>query len=194
MKKEKKFVIKTFIIAISLIGLSVTGLWGYVSYQRTILHSYAEHLSSGGYKTNDFYVEIVTGKSWQDNGNIGAQYDGYFYNNIKTNIVNWRIDFVVPKDSFIDSDWNGVYKKNGNSISITAVDYNKNVSKAKCETFGLVLHTNKTFQVNEITVSGYLNLEITDLPIFWILMIFLFVVLVVFAAYMFFDFRIKKYN
>lgn len=194
MLKETKRCIIAFMIIIIMIGLSVVVLWGYTSYQRTILHTYVEDISSGGYKTNDFYVEIKTGKSWkeEDDHIIGAQYDGYFYNNTCIDIVDWSIDFVVPEDSFSDSDWNGVYKRNGNHIVITALNYNKNVSNKMFETFGLVMYTNKEFHVNEITVSGYKDYKITNFEVFWFLISLLIVVVIIFIVYLVFDIRMRK--
>lgn len=192
MIKESKRGIKVFVIIFTVIILSILALWGYASYQRTILHTYVEDISSGSYKTYDFYVQIQTGKKWIDKEAIGAQYDGSFYNNTNIDIVDWHIDFTVPKDSRIDSDWNGVYKKKKDHIIVTALDYNKNVKKTKCETFGLVMYTDKEFHVNDITVSGYKDYRITNFIAFWILLLLLSVVMIVFVVYLILDIRMRK--
>ncbi|GAU76715.1 HD-GYP domain-containing protein [Fusibacter sp. 3D3] len=195
MVRERKRVLAAFVIIIFFIGLSVLGLWGYASYQSTILYSYVEDVSSKVYKNNDFYVEIVAGEGWQIDGTaigFGAQYDGYFYNKKGSELVDWSIDFVVPEESYIDSAWNGVFEKKENQIHLHAVDYNTNLSHENAITFGLVMYTSEPFTVNEIKVSGYWDRKMTSYPIFGFLMFLLVIVLVALITYLISDFRMKN--
>ncbi len=49
----------------------------------------------------------------------GAQYDIYINNNTYNKIKNWTLSLTVPETARIDSSWNGFYKKEGKSITIT---------------------------------------------------------------------------
>ncbi|AFA48188.1 HD domain-containing phosphohydrolase [Acetobacterium woodii] len=194
MLKETKRAYLVFVIIVMIIGLLILGLYGYALHLRTIKYTYSEDIASGSYKNNDFYVEINTGKNWEDNikGHIGAQYDGEFYNNTNIDLINWTIEFAVPEESVIDSSWNGVYQKKGNHILVTAVDYNTIISKIKPETFGLVMVSDDLFYVNEITVSGYKDYKLTDFLFFWVLMIVFLVVIIIFLSSLIFELQMKR--
>lgn len=196
MMDELKPKLKKFGIALAIIGILLLSLVAYVSHQRTILYTYVQEPSNEANKKNDFYVEIITGKNWPDDitGNIGAQYDGSFYNNTKIPLINWRIEYEVPKEAYSDSNWNGVYNKKGNVVSVTAVSYNIKVHQTKPVTFGFVMYTDQLEHLNHIKVSAYKDYKVTDFNLFWILMAVTGGIILFFIEDMVVTIRMRKVN
>ena len=172
--------------------LSIVGLKIYTEYKGGVLYSFTEDLNTDTYKANDFYVEIVTEKYWYELSGVGVQYDGFFYNNSKVDIVDWQVEFIVPENSTIDSSWSGIYNQSGDRISVRSVDYNTNITPEIEEVFGLVVLANKLSHVDTVIVSGYKDYKMTDFALFRILELVLLITSIVFLAYLVANNRMKK--
>lgn len=192
-KKKKIWIIGPVVAVIVIIAVGVMCIYGMMLNKTR--YTFVEDLdSSSSYKANDFYVEIVRGKNWVDdvNGLMGAQYDGYFYNNSDIVLTDWEIEFDIPEGSYSDSDWNGDYEWSTNHVKITAVNYNTHIKKSKCETFGFIMYTDGEYHIDSITVSGYKTYSITDFNLFGILMLILLIDVAAMIIDLAFNWRMKK--
>ena len=94
---------------------------------------------------------------WQeDNGSWGSQYDIYIHNETDFPFVDWTLNMTVPKESRIDSSWNGEYVNNGTTITIrgsspafTAIAPAHNNVK-----LGFVLYTDELLTTSDFYLSG----------------------------------------
>lgn len=100
-----------------------------------------------------FRVEIIKGNSWESDGKYCAQYDGTIYNYGSDVTQDWIVSFNVPNDTNISSFWNGEFELHKDTLTINAVDYNKEIQANGNTTFGFILETpQEGFQVEDITL------------------------------------------
>ena len=115
--REKRYFIYIIFTILLAIGLGFLILGSVVKKQKNDEIKLVEVASAEDSQDKDFYVKLKTGISWIDsNGNIGAQYDGEFYNNTKMDITDWKLEIQVPERSHIDSSWNGVYSMDNEEL------------------------------------------------------------------------------
>ena len=152
-----------------------------------------QEITKNNYESLEYNVIIRTSKQWDDNDytEIGAQYDGVFYNNTKIDISDWRIEVEVPDKSRIDSAWNGVYEFENQKLVITSVEYNEKLSGKESMTFGFIMYTENDFEVDNITLHVTRIIRINDYPLYWALIIALVLLLITMVVYCFFELRFR---
>ena len=147
------------------------------------------------YLKGDLYTDISISKNWLQNGEmIGAQYDGIIHNNSDHDINNWDIEITVPEKSYIDSSWNGVYKKDGTVVKVISAGYNDTIKKRSIDTFGYVMITPEKFEVEKITIRGYKVFHREDFALFWILLAAIFVLVITIFIFVFIEFREYRFK
>lgn len=123
-------------------------------------------------------VEMSITKSWDDKrkygrDSSGAQYDGSIVNKSNYTLRDWRIVFLMPGKSHIDSSWNGTYTYEGNDIVYIPDDsIGMNVLPAhERNTFGMVMYSHGLMNIYRFQVIGYLEKKITDYPLFYVMLV-----------------------
>ncbi len=123
-------------------------------------------------------VEISITKSWDDKrkygrDSSGAQYDGSIVNKSNYTLRDWRIVLLMPGKSHIDSSWNGTYTYEGNDIVYIPDDsIGMNVLPAhERNTFGMVMYSHGLMNIYRFQVIGYLEKNITDYPLFYVMLV-----------------------
>ena len=97
-------------------------------------------------------VKVTKGGSWKENEAFVSQIAVTIKNTKKKEISGWKISFQVPKDTEVSQCWGGNFKKNGNKIVITGVDYTKTIpSKGQVE-LGGILKGKKTLKMTKLNV------------------------------------------
>lgn len=123
-------------------------------------------------------VEMSITKSWDDKrkygrDSSGAQYDGSIVNKSNYTLRDWRIVLLMPGKSHIDSSWNGTYTYEGNDIVYIPDDsIGMNVLPAhERNTFGMVMYSHGLMNIYRFQVIGYLEKNITDYPLFYVMLV-----------------------
>ena len=123
-------------------------------------------------------VEMSITKSWDDKRKYGrdsngAQYDGSIVNKSNYTLRDWRIVLLMPGKSHIDSSWNGTYTYEGNDIVYIPDDsIGMNVLPAhERNTFGMVMYSHGLMNIYRFQVIGYLEKNITDYPLFYVMLV-----------------------
>lgn len=123
-------------------------------------------------------VEMSITKSWDDKrkygrDSSGAQYDGSIVNKSNYTLRDWRIVLLMPGKSHIDSSWNGTYTYEGNNIVYIPDDsIGMNVLPAhERNTFGMVMYSHGLMNIYRFQVIGYLEKNITDYPLFYVMLV-----------------------
>ena len=123
-------------------------------------------------------VEMSISKSWDDKrkygrDSSGAQYDGTIINKSGYTLRDWRIVLLMPGKSHIDSSWNGTYTYEGNDIVyIPDASIGMNVLYAhEHNTFGMVMYSHGLMNICRFQVIGYLEKNITDYPLFYVMLV-----------------------
>ncbi len=119
-------------------------------------------------------IDMSISKHWNDfddDLNIiqGAQYDGVILNNGKYNFHTWTVVLYMPQEGIIDSLWNGEYVYEGDTITITPMDYNGVVEAENDQPFGFVCVSKNILKFKTFKVFGYFEMTIKDTKLFWIL-------------------------
>ncbi len=105
-------------------------------------------------QTNSYQVTVNAANQWQGgDGLIGAQCDLIFYNNTDTAITDWKLEIVVPENFRTDSAWNGTYKLENKVLTITAVDYNKEIPAKGNIPIGFVMYGSDVIKADMITIT-----------------------------------------
>lgn len=122
-------------------------------------------------------VEMHIVKSWDDKrkygwDSSGAQYDGTIVNKSNYTLRDWRIVLLMPGKSHIDSSWNGTYTYEGNDIVYIPDDsIGMNVLPAhESNTFGMVMYSHGLMNIYRFQVIGYLDKQLTDYPLFYVML------------------------
>lgn len=95
------------------------------------------------------------GNSWENNGLTCRQFDGVIKNNGNQAESDWKIELDVPEGTKLENGWNGEYDVSGTKLTITAVDYNKEIPANGEITFGFILDTNGEYEPKGmLTLNG----------------------------------------
>lgn len=119
-------------------------------------------------------ISIMHSKNWQDEAlhpNIptGAQYDAVLTNSSGLLFKDWSAEVVFSEDVVIDSYWNGLFSSNGNTLLFRATGVPANVEPYDHSSFGAVMYSKSIMQIESCKISGYWNINMYDLPMFWVL-------------------------
>lgn len=107
-------------------------------------------------------------KQWFDVGNPlqGAQFDGTFFNGLKSDITDWEIKLRVPDVCYIDSSWNGEYNLENGILTIKAPkDFNRLIPKNDSITFGFIMYAPKSYTPMNYSISYAEIIRLTEMPL-----------------------------
>lgn len=144
-------------------------------------------------------LEVSIAKQWlesEEDKIVGAQYDFTFYNDSAKDMLNWVMMVKVPAGCRLDSYWSGECNYENDVITIRPLDYNHIVKVSSDISFGFVLMTpnNATFHVEDCAIIFYRESKLWQHPLFWVLIVFLFALLITDLTYAISGIRIRKYN
>ncbi len=143
----------------------------------------------------DVFVTIEKSKGWtgEDRLTVGGQYDGKIHNNTNIDYTDWTIIINnVPKGSYIDSSWDGVYVEQDGKIIITPLDYNIDILHGTERPFGMIFYTPFQYQITDITVLCSTKTVMTDDPVFWIVQSITAIAVIVAVMFVVYDRRVKR--
>lgn len=133
-------------------------------------------IEDGKSSHEDINITMEVSKSWTDydakkNALTGAQYDAVILNTGKHVFKNWKIIVHMPAEGRIDSLWNGEYVFDGETITLTPMDYNTIVEAGKDQPFGFVCTANNKLIFDTYTVYGYFEKNVQDVAAYWVLQV-----------------------
>ena len=76
----------------------------------------------------DVTISVAYTNGWEANGKHAGQFDAKVYNKSGEALSDWSIELTVPEGTVIENSWNGTFKLDKKKITITAVDYNKEIA------------------------------------------------------------------
>lgn len=117
-----------------------------------------------------YSVSVSVSKSWKNaDGSIGAQYDGYIYNNTNYDFTDWEITIPVPEGSYVDSHWDSQAFVEKDRLIILPESYNGTVFASDSRKFGLIMYTPSEYAVSDISVDGRSIFNYRSSPVFIVL-------------------------
>jgi len=133
-----------------------------------------------------YYMDVHIGEGWENADKeskalYGTQYDLMLYNNTESSIYDWEIQIQVPKHSYIDSAWNGVYTiDKDNMLTVTCVSYNEEIAAKESIKLGMIMYTPGPWsKIESFAISAKKVNTLYDKPLFWALIVIAFTVLVI---------------
>lgn len=163
--KIHKFSIKNTILLLCLIGL-LTGCGKQEEQQakQTVADTQAETTAvepaseetQEQASSEEFVFTLTSNNSWENNGMKCAQFDGIIKNQTESAGSDWKITLPVPEGAKLESSWNGTYAIEGTTLTITPVDYNKEIPAEGEITLGFIMDTSEAFtpESGTLTIGG----------------------------------------
>ena len=205
MKQKARRINAILAVALGIIILLIAALVAmslYVSANPGVSFTRSVNSLASDAMLQDVYVQVTAGeKSWENADKeseqiYGTQYDGVLHNNQNQDIVNWTVQFEILPGSYIDSSWNGEYiiSEDGSYITVNCIDYNNVVRAHSSQTFGFIMYSTEPMDITSFYVSGSVTHTIYDYPLFWILAVALFTLIVVVITYSITLIRYRRIN
>ena len=118
----------------------------------------------------DIGFEIPISKGWLEKfGTRANQYDAAVINNTKYPMVDWTVEFTLPADSEISDYWSFEYEiDNKNRIKIHGMDFNNDILPNDRSTFGFILFSPLTTDIEEFTVKVTPVYKATHFAMFYV--------------------------
>lgn len=123
-----------------------------VKQEETILNEEISEETSKSEEENKFAENVTyeTKATWEGGDNKYYQYVFNFDNLSEEKISDWTMKITFSSDVVMDGNWNGIFEADKNAITITPVDYNKDVEAgSSVSDIGLTVYSEK-----EITITG----------------------------------------
>ena len=103
----------------------------------------------------DITISVAYTNGWESNGKHCGQFDAKVYNKSGENLSDWSIELTVPDGTGIESSWNGTFKLDKTKLTITAVDYNKEIAAGgTLGDIGFILNSGSEEELKEIAKSA----------------------------------------
>ncbi len=109
-------------------------------------HDSAES-SNTEYKTvqNDLEINLKIVNSWTQDNETYFQYDVTITNPTEAALESWSVQLSFHCDITLLNGWNGIYEAEGNTLTISSMDYNGSISPGgSVENIGFILYMPET--------------------------------------------------
>ncbi|MGN0394961.1 MAG: cellulase family glycosylhydrolase [Coprococcus sp.] len=97
-----------------------------------------------------YMVDINQSGTWEEDGKKCATENITICNNTSDNVKDWKMDIIFASDISIADIWNGDEKVEGNTLSITPLDYNSEIPSKGNVSFGYNISS------EDLTISDYI--------------------------------------
>lgn len=176
LSKRNHFFLSLILLGAVTVSLLAMVLW--VRFGAVREQTYAFSELAGETEGGEISLVLDRGKPWADTSKhgsapVGAQYDWTLYNNTDAEFCDWKVSLRFPEEPLLDSLWNGDFYVQGSVITYTptrneVMDLSV-VYPHSARTFGAVIYTTADVRPEQVVVTGSWHIEVTSLPLFWIL-------------------------
>ena len=168
---RKKLLDNIYIIHICIFILLISG-FAFIKYQVHHVDPVVYDLkASDDMSAQDLGFTIPISKGWTESFGVKAnQYDGAVINNTKDPMVDWTVQFKLPDKSKINDSWSCDYTiDSDNVITIRGLDFNYDIPPGESSTFGFILFSPITVDIEEFTVTATPVYKATHFALFYVL-------------------------
>lgn len=169
MKKRVSFIIMVIIPVMIIAGFITIMSINSIDINQKLLNSSADNSPANNTRSH-YSVSVSVSKRWNNSdGTVGAQYDGYIYNNTEYDFTEWEVSIPVPEGSYVDSYWDGRIFVDGDRLTILPESYNGTVFASDSRKFGIILYTPSDYQITDIYIEGRSIFNYRSSPFFTVL-------------------------
>lgn len=102
---------------------------------------------------SNFTVQWKKSSSWEEGGKKCGGYEIVITNNGDT-VNSWTAKVIVPGNTKLMSQWNGIFSISGNTMTVKNESYNGTIEKGKSISFGFNYSADAYINEGKVTVNG----------------------------------------
>lgn len=102
---------------------------------------------------SNFTVQWKKSSSWEEGGKKCGGYEIVITNNGDT-VNSWTAKLIVPGNTKLMSQWNGIFSISGNTMTVKNESYNGTIEKGKSVSFGFNYSADAYINEGKVTVNG----------------------------------------
>lgn len=102
---------------------------------------------------SNFTVQWKKSSSWEEGGKKCGGYEIVITNNGDT-VNSWTAKVIVPGNTKLMSQWNGIFSISGNTMTVKNESYNGTIEKGKNVSFGFNYSADAYINEGKVTVNG----------------------------------------
>lgn len=167
-----------------LFALYIAVFIGLFIYYRNM--SSKTFLVRGDTESGDITLQSKRSKEWTESGtpgfDKGMEYDFVMMNNGDGDVHDWQAEIVFSTDFVIDSSWNGSFEKTDQILRVKPDDNSGLIGSGEKQTFGLVMISLDEQAIADYRLYYKADFNITDSPLFWLVLAALIITLTVFIT------------
>lgn len=126
-----------------------------------------------GSTKGELAVTAERSKEWYEHSfpgyDTGMEYDFTIANMGDGDVMEWTAEIDFAEDFRIDSSWNGDYGQNNNTLTVKPDRQSRTVAPDEERTFGLVMISLEDQEVLEYRLYYKEDFQMTDSPVFWLI-------------------------
>lgn len=126
-----------------------------------------------GSTKGELAVTAERSKEWYEHSfpgyDTGMEYDFTIANMGDGDVMEWTAEIDFAEDFRIDSSWNGDYEQNNNTLTVKPDRQSRTVAPDEERTFGLVMISLEDQEVLEYRLYYKEDFQMTDSPVFWLI-------------------------
>ncbi|MBQ7584090.1 MAG: HD domain-containing protein [Lachnospiraceae bacterium] len=184
---------RIYMMIFAMYILVILGVFIYYSNMRE--RTYVVKGTPDDSRTGDIAISSERSKEWRETGtpgfDKGMEYDFVITNSGRGDILEWEAEIDFITDFVIDSSWNGDFENNDKTLVVHPDEATRAIDSKGEKTFGLVMISIDEQAISEYRVYYTENFQITDSPIFWIVIAAAIITLTVFITD---EINLQKYS
>lgn len=103
--------------------------------------------------TTQSAISLQQGNCWENGDMHCAQYEAIICNTSEDAQSDWKVVIKVPEGATVQDSWNGVFEIKGEQMTVTPMEYNKEVAAKGEVSFGFILGHKSSFELDQATLS-----------------------------------------
>lgn len=175
---------RIYMAVFAMYTLIILGIFIYYSNMRE--RTYVVKGMPLGGDTGELSITAERSKEWRETGtpgfDRGMEYDFTIINSGQGDILEWEAEIDFVTGFVIDSSWNGDYEIKDYTLVVKPDKKSREVESKEEKTFGLVMISIDEQDIQEYRIYYKENFQITDSPIFWIVIAAAIITLTVFIT------------
>ena len=167
----KKLANKLPVLYVCLLVLILIG-FGYIRYQ--INHAQPimiQQAPGDDLSLRPISFDLEISKGWLESYGLRAnQYDATFYNNNNYPLIDWEVKLQLPADAQINDSWSCDFSIDDQGVAtFKGLDYNVDVPAGEAVTFGFILFSPQTEEIETFKISATPVYRVTHFALFYVL-------------------------
>ncbi len=157
---------ETLLVFAAIFIILITALYvDDICVKNSVTSQYNKELSLTGSRLSDYvYANVQKVNEWQNAADKGMQFEVKILNNSNSEISNWTVEMKIPSDGIVSDYWNAEVNREGDTMSLTPVEYNDHIKINDGISFGFIVNTNEEYYPESLKLKGYITTYDSNTP------------------------------